>query len=164
MFSFGKRRAQVEVHKLTRRLIDSSCPNLPPLRGDSRWENRSNRTIPVLLTPLVGDDLQFDETAVAVTKNLSGQGLALVLHQPFWAEGVVIGFWHNGEPEFVRGEIRQNAPLGGGFWQLGIELTERVIPAEMHELERLIPLTNRLDPHQDHDGLAYQSSRNEWRP
>jgi len=149
MFSFGKRRAQVEVHKLTRRLIDSSCPNLPPLRGDSRWENRSNRTIPVLLTPLVGDDLQFDETAVAVTKNLSGQGLALVLHQPFWAEGVAIGLWHEGSAEFVRGEIRQNVPLGGGFWQLGIELTEPLSLDEHPELEDLLPLAARLDPRRE---------------
>ncbi len=164
MFSFSKRRGQLEVHKLTRRLIDSSCPTRPPMSGDSRWEDRSNRTIPVLLAPIVGDELQFDEIAIALTKNLSGQGLALVLHQPFWAEGVVIGFWHNGEPEFVRGEIRQNAPLGGGFWQLGIELTERVTRAEMRELDRLAPLTSHLDPHHDHAGAAYQSSRNEWRP
>jgi hypothetical protein len=164
MFSFSKRRSQVEVHKLTRRLIDSSCPTLPPLSGDSRWEDRANRTIPVLLAPIVGGELQFEEIAIALTKNLSGQGLALVLHQPFWAEGVIIGFWHNGEPEFVRGEVRQNAPLGGGFWQLGIELTERVTRGELDDLERLVPLTSRLDPHQDHAAAAHQSSRNEWRP
>lgn len=164
MFSFRKRREQVEVHKITRRLINSSCPCLPPLAGESRWENRSNRTIPVLLTPISGGELSLDETATAVTKNLSSQGLALVLHQPFWAEGVVIGFWHSGEPEFVRGEIRQNVPLGGGFWQLGIELTQRVILAEMPELERLVPLTSRLDPRLEHAGLAHQSSRSEWRP
>jgi len=164
MFSFRKRSTQAEVHKVTRRLLNSSCPNMPPMSGDSRWEDRSNRTIPVLLSPIADGEIQLDETATAVTKNLSSQGLALVLHQPFWAEGVIIGFWQNGEPEFVRGEIRQNVPLGGGFWQLGIELTQRVAMADMPELERLVPMTSRLDPCQDHAGVGHQSPRSEWRP
>ena len=163
MFSFRKRARQVDVHKLIRRLIDSSSPNLPPVQGNSRWEDRSNRTLPVLLIPIDDQQPQTDEAATAITKNLSGQGLALVLHQPFWAEGVLIGFWHDGEPEFVRGEIRQNAPLGGGFWQLGIELMERVTRAEMPGIESLLDLVARLDPRRDH-ATAHQASRSDWRP
>jgi len=152
MFSFRKRSSQVEVHKLIRRLIDTSSPNMPPKSGDSRWEDRSNRTIPVLLVPLTGGEPQLDEVATAVTKNLSSQGLALVLHQPFWAEGVLIGFRHDGESEFIRGEIRQNVPLGGGFWQLGIELSERLSAADIPRADRLVELTARLDPRRDHVG------------
>ena len=163
MFSFRRRSRQVDVHKLIRRLIDSSSPNLPPVKGNSRWEDRSNRTLPVLLIPMDDQRPQTAEAAPAITKNLSSQGLALVLHQPFWAEGVLIGFWHDGEPEFVRGEIRQNAPLGGGFWQLGIELTERVTSAELPEIEDLLGLVARLDPRRDH-AAAYQVSRSDWRP
>lgn len=150
MFSFRKRSTQVEVHRLIRRLIDSSCPNMPPASGNVRWEDRSNRTIPVLLVPMADGEPQLHEAVTAVTKNLSGQGLALVLHGPFWAEGVLIGFWHDGEPEFVRGEIRQNVPLGGSFWQLGIELVERLAVAELHHAEELVHLTARLDPRRDH--------------
>jgi hypothetical protein len=163
VFSFRKRNQQGDVHKLIRRLIDSSNPNLPPVEGNSRWEDRSNRTIPVLLVPIDEDQPRTDEAATAITKNLSGQGLALVLHQPFWAGGVLIGFWHDGEPEFVRGEIRQNAPLGGGFWQLGIELTQRVTSTEMPEIESLLDLVARLDPRRDHAD-AHQVSRSDWRP
>jgi hypothetical protein len=161
MFSFRKRNTQVDVHKLIRRLIDSSCPNMPPLSGNSRWEDRSNRTIPALLIPLADGEPQLHEAATAVTKNLSSQGLALVLHQPFWAEGVLIGFWHDGAPEFVRGEIRQNAPLGGGFWQLGIELSERLQADSLPDAHRLVALTARLDPNQERGDLVYQSSRSD---
>lgn len=154
MFSFRKRSGQMEVHKLIRRLIDTSSPNMPPMSGNCRWEDRSNRTIPVVLVPLADGEPQLHEAATAVTKNLSSQGLALVLHQPFWAEGVLIGFWHDGESEFVRGEIRQNAPLGGGFWQLGIELNERLSAAEIPSADWLMALTARLDPRRDDAGHA----------
>ncbi len=151
MFSFRKRGDQAEVHRLIRRLIDMSCPSLHLTRGESRWEDRSNRTLPVLLVPLSKDGPVAEEAAYAVTKNLSGQGLALVLPQPFWAEGVVIGLWNESEPEFVRGEIRQNVPLGGGFWQLGIELLERLPLATGPQLAPLVPLAARLDPKTESD-------------
>lgn len=163
MFSFRKRNQQLDVHKLIRRLIDSSSPNMPPVRGNVRWEDRSNRTLPVVLLPIANGRPQLAEAATAITKNLSSQGLALVLHQPFWAEGVLIGFLDNGVPEFVRGEIRQNAAIGGGFWQLGIELTERVSSSDVPEIEHLRDLVERLDPRRD-QAEGYQLSRSDWRP
>ena len=154
MFSFRKRKKQIEVHTLIRRAVDASSPNRPPVEGELRWENRSNRTIPVLLTPLEGGDLSFGETTIALTKNLSSQGLALVLHQPFRAERVVIGFWGEGEAEFVLGELRQNAPLGGGYWQVGLELTERICAADYPALEALVPQAARLVPDPGHPAMS----------
>jgi len=149
MFSFLRRGKQAEVHRIIRRMLDEGV--LPTLPGgkEERWENRSNRTLPVLLVPIDNGEPRTDEATTALTKNLSSQGLALVLHQPFWAEGVAIGLWHEGSAEFVRGEIRQNVPLGGGFWQLGIELTEPLSLDEHPELEDLLPLAARLDPRRE---------------
>jgi len=146
MFSFRKHSAQTEVHRLIRRIIDTSTSSIQLVRGDTRWEDRSNRTIPVLLVPIQHGYPTAQEAAFAVTKNLSSQGLALVVHQPFWAEGVVIGLWHESAAEFVRGEIRQNVPLGGGFWQLGVELMERLSTATHPDLAALVPLAANLDP------------------
>ena len=136
----------MEVHKLIRRAVDVSSPNHPPSDGELRWENRSNRTMPVLLAPFEGGEPSLHEMTIALTKNLSGQGLALVLHQPFRAESVVVGFWGEGEAEFVLGEVRQNVPLGGGFWQVGLELTERICAADYPALEALVPQAARLVP------------------
>jgi len=149
MFSFRKRGDEAEVHRLIRRLIDQSCPSIHLIRGESRWEDRSNRTLPVLLAPLDKGDPIVEESAYAVTKNLSGQGLAMVMPQPFWAEGVVIGLWNEVNPEFVRGEIRQNVPLGGGFWQLGVELVERLSLTTHPQLAPLVPLAMKLDPNSE---------------
>ena len=154
MFSFGKRKKQLEVHRLIRRAVDASSPNLPPSDGELRWENRSNRTIPVLLAPFEGGELSLREMTIALTKNLSGQGLALVLHQPFRAESVVVGFWEEGEAEFVLGEVRQNVPLGGGYWQVGLELTERICAADYPALEALVPQAARLVPDPGHPAMS----------
>jgi hypothetical protein len=146
MFSFARRRQPVEVHKLVRRFIDASSPNQSPSAGDARWENRSNRTLPVLLAPYDGAEVCVDELTHAITKDLSSQGLALVLPQPFRAEQVVIGFWSEAHTYFVSGYVRQNVPLGGGFWQLGVELAALVAVSEHPDIERLVPFAVRLDP------------------
>lgn len=145
MFLFTTRKKRLDVHQLLRRAMDTTSPNLlPEEEEEKRWEDRSNRTIPILLAPWVGGEPKAAEHTIAVTKNLSSQGIALVLPQPFRAEQVVLCFWLESMPEFVLGEIRQNSPLGGGFWQLGVELTERINPVECGAIEPLISLATRL--------------------
>ena len=158
MFLFGTRNRQLEVHKLMRRALDKSSPNLPRWEGESRWESRSNRTIPVLLIPYAEGELSVPEMTTALTKNLSSQGLALVLHQPFRADQVVVGFWGDGEPDFLLGKVRQNVPLGGGFWQLGLELTERLCPADCPALQPLVPQAAKLEPLRDRPAAATADS------
>ena len=149
MFWLASRHKPFAVHKVIRRLINNSSPNTIPLDGDARWEIRCNRTIPVLLAPYDHDELSVSEAAYALTKNLSSQGLALVLPQPFRAEQVVVGFWSGDDAQFVLGHVRQNVPLGGGFWQLGLEAMELLCAHDSPEFKRLIPLAARLDPGAD---------------
>ena len=146
MLWFQNRDKHFAVNRVIRRLINSSTPNAIPLRGESRWELRSNRTMPVLLVPYDNDELAIGEQAYALTKNLSSQGLALVLHQPLRADKVVVGIWSGDEPHFFAGEVRQSIPLGGGFWQIGVETTELLLVAQVPELQRLVPCAARLDP------------------
>lgn len=145
MFWFQNRDKHLEIHRIIRRLINASTPNRIPLEGDSRWELRSNRTIPVLLVPYDNNELSVGEVAYALTKNLSSQGLALVLHQPLRAEQVVVGIWSNEQAHFVAARVRQCVSLGGGFWQIGLEAIELLPPAQFPELTRLLPWAARLD-------------------
>jgi hypothetical protein len=145
MFWFQNRDKHLEIHRVIRRLINASTPNRIPLQGDSRWELRSNRTMPVLLVPYDNNELSVGELAYALTKNLSSQGLALVLHQPFRAEQVVVGIWSNEQAHFVAARVRQSVPLGGGFWQIGLEATELLPTAQFPDLIRLLPWAARLD-------------------
>jgi len=146
MFSFSRRKSQMEVQRLLRRVMDVSSPDVPNEQEEMRGESRSNRSIPVLLTPHVDSQLLLRETETALTKNLCSQGLALIVTKPFQAERVVVGFWHEERPEYLLGEVRQNVFLGCGFWQLAVELLERLIPADHPELAVLTSVIARLQP------------------
>lgn len=132
MFFFGNSNKQHEVQAYLRRLADLTVPNLPPLEGEVRSDNRLNRTFPILLTPWDGKGPILDEFAIALTKDLSSTGLSVVLPQPFRAEQVLVGFWpsssqrglDSSEPAYLWGDLRQTTDIGGGYWQLGIELLE----------------------------------------
>jgi hypothetical protein len=145
MFSFDTRKRLCEVRDFLRKLVDLSSPNLPPLEGDFRSEARSNRALPALLTPWEHGEPLADESTYALTKDFSDRGLSLVLHQPFKSTEVVVGLWLE-SPRFVLGKVRQNVPLGGGYWQVGVELNECLDSSEHPRVQSLVPLAARLVP------------------
>ena len=145
MFSFDTRKRLNQVRTFVRHVVDVTSPNLPPLEGESRSENRSNRVLPALLAPWEDGGPSVDEISYALTEDLCDRGLSLVLHQPFKAVQVVVGLWLE-SPRFALGDVRQNVPLGGGFWQLGVELVDLLDPAEYPDLQSLVPLAAYLRP------------------
>jgi hypothetical protein len=154
MFSFNTRKKRLEVQRFLRRAIDTTTPNVPPYEGNTRKENRSNRSTPVLLVPF-DDGVAVAEKAIyALTKDLSGDGIALVLRESFSGNRVVIGFMLDGLPGFALGDAKQNVLLGGGFWQLGVELVELISPHSCESLEALVPLVERLAPSTDQQTAA----------
>ena len=146
MFSFGRRKKQLDVQALLRRAIDSSSPNLPPLEGESRWDTRANRTFPLVLAPWSDGAAVVAEATTGLTKNLSGQGLNVIHCEPLEAEQIVIGFWLESQAYFLLGQVRHHTPLGGGFWQVGIELMRTLSPADDPALDQLLPMATALAP------------------
>jgi hypothetical protein len=145
MFSFDSRKRMYEIRTFVRQFVDLTSPNMPPRGGECRAEDRSNRAIPALLAPWEDGRPVVDESTYALTKDFSDRGLSLVLHQPFKSLQVVVGLWLE-SGRFALGDVRQNVPLGGGFWQLGVELVDLLDPAEFPEVQSLVPLTARLVP------------------
>jgi hypothetical protein len=145
MFSFDTRKRLCEVQSFVRQLVDLTTPGLPPDGGEFRTEGRSNRALPVLVTPWEDGQPVVDESTYAITKDFSDRGLSVVLQQPFKSVQVVVGLWLE-SPRFSLAEVRQNASLGGGFWQLGLELTQLLNVAEFPQAQRLIPLAGWLAP------------------
>lgn len=145
MFAFDNRKRLCEVRRFVRQLVDLTSPNVSPLEGEARTENRSNRALPALLVPWENDQPVVDESTYAITKDFSDRGLALVLPQPFKSVLVVVGLWLD-SPRFALAEVRQNVPLGGGFWQIGVELTRLLDSTESPQVQPLLPLAARLVP------------------
>ena len=143
MFSFGDRKKLLEVQSVLRRIIDASAPNRPT-QEEARWDSRSNRTFPVVICPWADSEPCIEGAITAITKNVSSQGLTAIVPVQFDAGLLVAGFSFDAEYRFMIGVVRHRTPLGGGFWQLGIELTRLVDIGEVPSLARLLPMTESL--------------------
>ena len=123
-----------------------------PYQPDGRADVRSSLALPALIVPLENGLPVRADHAFAVTRDLSENGVGLLLYQPFRAQEVIVGFHipDDGNPSsefspvYLRGEVQQNVPVGGGFWVLGIELIARIDEAEI--VEHLESLGERLVP------------------
>jgi hypothetical protein len=148
MFKFAANSTMVQVQSRIRRIVDLTVPNLSAELHDDRVETRNNRTLPAFLCPWERNRPRLDEHTFVVTKDLSSDGVALVLAQPFRVQDVLLGFWLNvdvmDQPYLFLGQTQNLQELGGGFWTLGAQLTEFVTPGQQREFSGLMPLLSRL--------------------
>ncbi len=148
MFSFNARKKRLEVRKYLARICDLTTPNYAAPSDEERSEDRHNRSIPTLICPWENNLPCVDEAAFVLTKDISDAGIGIVANQPICADDVLVGLWleENGSesPWFFLSEVRRNAPLGGGFWILGIELTEFANHEYQNVLKPLRKLAERL--------------------
>jgi hypothetical protein len=146
MYSFDKHKKEMDVQAVLRRAIDSSSPKLLASDSELRWDSRSNRTFPLVLAPWVGGRANADGAITALSKNLSSQGLTILHAESIDGDEIVVGLWLESQAYFLLGNVRHRTPLGGGYWQIGVELTRLLTPTEHESLEKLEPLTAGLSP------------------
>ena len=80
--------------------------------------------------------------------------MGLILQQPFRAESIVIAvrptpIEHHeplGPPRFFVGSVNVNAAIGGGFWLLGVELTESISVGDSPAFRSFQEIAMRLTP------------------
>jgi hypothetical protein len=137
---FGRRKPeQVQVQGFLRRICDLTSPNLPHV-DDARGDSRQNRTIPVFVAPWYAGKPDLEGATAALTRNISDQGLSVTLSKRADLQEVAVGFWLprlTNDAWFFLGVVRHNIPIGGGFWALGIEITERLSAAQSASLQGL---------------------------
>jgi hypothetical protein len=149
MFSFTRRKKAIDLNPYMRRLCDLTAPNIATLEQD-RIENRYNRTLPVLLCPWIDEGPVVEQCTVVLTRDLSDRGVGLVVSDCPQTQRVVVAFWLSRqemkEPWFFLGETHHAAPLGGGFWSLGVKLTEYANDDYREQLRHLLPRAAKLLP------------------
>ena len=147
MFSFTARKKTIDFQKYIRRLIDVTRPNAG-LTSAHRSENRHNRAIPVLLCAWKDDAPIVSEAVVAVSKDITDSGIGVILPSSYSAANVVVGFCQYDataeQPWFFRGEVQHQLPIGGGFWLLGIRLSEFMNEDWSDQLSPLVPMARAL--------------------
>ena len=143
------RKKTVDLTPYIRRLCDVTTPNLS-VADNNRSEDRFNRSLPVIICPWVDDAPVIEQLTVAITRDLSDQGVGLIRNEPLTAEEVVVGFWLEGdnmdEPWYFRASVQSSQRIGGGYWLVGVLLEEFMNKNHRPRLEPLDICADFLRP------------------
>jgi len=147
MFTFAPKQTP-HVQSRLRRIVDLTVPNFSPELERDRIECRSNRVIPALLCAWKNDEPAMNEHAFVLTKDISSEGVGLVLNSPFRDQELLLGFWLDpevmAEPWLFRGNVQHLRKWGGGFWTLGVQLTDFAGSGTRGKFAPLAPPLTRL--------------------
>jgi hypothetical protein len=141
----GARQAQLDVGALLRRLLDKSVSRVPPGIDEARSVSRCTRVFPVFLVPWMDGAPNPNDAVFATTSEVSDYGMSVVLSFPLQEPDVVVGMLVERKPYLLLGRIKRCRPMGGGFWQLGIQALEILEPTEP-SLKKLLKLAAVLSP------------------
>ena len=116
------------------KLLNTNCHELLAKMEGPRLEGRVNLTLVVWIVPVEDEELLVRRAFTAVTKEFSSKGVAVVLNEPRGIDSALIGFRWRGGVTWLRARAKHLNPMGGGFYQLGFQLTDVVSPSEYPEL------------------------------
>jgi len=125
----------LQVQGFILKLVNNNCPELKALVEGPRLDRRVNLAVVVLVIPIEQGDLCVEQAFTAVTKEFSNTGVAVVLSEPRGLDEVILGFRWEGEMTFVRAKAKHLNPMGGGFYQLGFQMTDMACAGDYPELQ-----------------------------
>ena len=102
-----------------------------------RRETRARLNVVILVIPYEQGKLRIDKGFTAVSKEFSTTGMSFILPEPRGLDQLVVGLKLMGEMKFLLGRAVHLTPMGGGFYQLGLEFIEMLHPADIPELQGL---------------------------
>ncbi len=146
MYTFTERNNQADVQKFLCRLADRAASKRFSERDERRDDSRTGYSMPVYIARWDGDCFSRDEATIALSRDISSQGIAVVVVGPFHAERLMLAFWVESRPHFALGAVQSDQPIGGGYRRLGIKLVELLEVGDHPCLEELLPLVERLAP------------------
>ena len=132
------RNKRTEVQSCILNLLNNNRVKTESMIDGPRLERRVNLTLVVLVIPIENKRPQVDKAFTAVTKGFSSTGVGVVLSEPMGLDQVILAFRNQGEMTFIRAEARHLSPLGGGFYQLGLQMIEVVRPTKYPELRTAV--------------------------
>lgn len=138
MLLFSSNKRIREIQNVLLRLANNHCSEFQAVHEGPRLAGRVQAVFVSLVTPVRNGRPCVENTFAAITKELSSSGLSLVLGEPRALDEVILGFrWDATDMKFVRAKARHVAPLGAGFYQLGLKCLEVVPTGDFPELATL---------------------------
>ncbi len=126
------------VHTFILKVVNNNCPELKAMIEGPRLDRRVNLTVVVTVVPVEEGEIITERAFNVVTKEFSNNGVALVLSEPIGLDELILGFRWEGEMVFVRAVAKHLNPMGGGFYQLGVNFTEMLHVGDHPELRSVL--------------------------
>jgi hypothetical protein len=119
------------------KFLNNNCPELKALFEGPRADRRANLTVVVGVVPLEKNAIQTDKAFTAVTKEFSATGVGVVTPDPWKFEQAIVCFRFEEEFYYALASVKHTTFLGGGFYQLGFQMSEMINPGEYFGLSDL---------------------------
>ncbi len=131
------RKKEPAVQSFILSLLNQNCRALQDRLDGPRLEGRVNLTMVVMVVPVEEKKSLVQRAFAAITKEFSSSGVAVVVDRPCGLDEALLGFRWRGSITWVRAKAKHLHPMGGGFFQLGFRMTERIHAADHPELAKL---------------------------
>ncbi len=131
-------RKESAVQAFVVSLLNESCHAVQGQEDGPRVERRVNLTKVVMVVPVEAKKLLVNQAFTAITKEFSSTGVAMVVDHVYGPDEAVLGFRSRGGITWVRAKAKHVHPMGGGFFQIGFRMTERLVSADYPELAKLV--------------------------
>ena len=122
------------VQSFLLKLANNNCSDLSALAEGPRTDGRVSLVIVALVVPMHKGRPQAKEAFSVITKEISTTGVSVVLNGPIGLDDVMLGFRWEDEMKFLRATAKHLNPMGGGFYQLGFQMTETIHIGDYPEL------------------------------
>ena len=136
--SLFTKKKDTAIHAFILKVVNNNCPELKAMLEGPRLDRRVNLTVVVTVVPVEDDEIITERAFNAVTKEFSANGVALVLSEPIGLDEMILAFRWEGEMVFVRAVAKHLNPIGGGFYQLGVNFTEMLHVGDHPELQPVL--------------------------
>jgi len=157
-FFWKKKSSSTIVQQRIRRLLDQTVHFAYVNDEPRRRTSRTIRILPALLAPWKDGQPLVEAACFGITQNLSDTGVALILTAPFEHDEVCVGIPipkdETADPYYFVGRATHLTPIGGGFWTLGIALTDCATESFPDKVRALRHLARRLFPARSVEAIA----------
>ncbi len=133
--SLFAKRSDREVQSFLLKVVNNNCQELRALMDGPRVESRVPLVGVVLVIPLVKNEPVLGQAFTAITKELSTVGMSLILSEARGLDEVIVGVRWEGDMTYLRARAKHLNPIGGGFFQLGLQVTAITHPGDYPQLE-----------------------------
>jgi hypothetical protein len=123
--------ASSEVERLLRGVL------IEERRAERRGESRIATSIVVAVVPCPEGEPVVDGAFVTFTKNISADGISLVVNRPVPDYQVLVGFPGQGMISFVWAEVLHREALPLGCFKLGLRMSKLVDASQYPDLAKI---------------------------